>query len=66
MYIQGSIPGTLGSTLRIRDSLRPKLRFTSPPPFPTFLPGDPGDDTQEELLCPQATELPAASTGKRK
>ena len=66
LYVKGSIPGTRGATIRIRDSEHPKHRMREPPPFPTFLPGDPGDGTEEELLCKEATELPVEPAGKKK
>jgi len=66
LYIKGSIPGARGSTIRIKDCSHPKMGFLSPPPFPTFLPGDPGSESDDELLAPAATELPAAASGKAK
>jgi len=67
LYLKGSVPGCKGATVRLRDTNHHKLGFTSPPPFPTFLPADAGDDEEHvELLCPEAAELPAAPQGKGK
>jgi len=41
VYLKGTVPGGKGSIVRIRDAHIHKRRFTeTPPPFPTFLPGD--------------------------
>ena len=56
IYVKGSIPGPKGSEVRLRDSLHGKQVWAEPPPFPTFIPEDPGDLEVEELLCPAATD----------
>ena len=68
LYLVGSVPGTRGAMVRIRDTNHPKLGFSSAPPFPTYLPpADAGEEEEWELLSPAATEVPAApTTGKRK
>jgi large subunit ribosomal protein L3 len=66
LYLRGSVPGSKGCEVRMRDSLLPKQTFATPPPFPTFLPGDDGDDDMEELLAPLALEVPAVASGKKK
>ena len=68
VYLVGSVPGTRGAMVRIRDTNHPKLGFSSAPPFPTYLPpADAGEEEEWELLSPAATEVPAApTTGKRK
>ena len=41
LFLVGSLPGGRGSVVRLRDAHIHKRRFTdTPPPFPTFLPGD--------------------------
>jgi len=66
LYIKGSIPGARGSTIRIRDCNHPKMGFKEPPPFPTFIPGDPGSESEDELVTPTATEMPAPKVGKKR
>jgi len=59
IYCKGSIPGATGCEVRLRDSLcRKQEIFTAstPLPFPTFLPGDTHYDSEEELLCPAASD----------
>ncbi len=45
VYVKGSVPGPRGGLLRLQDA---RLKWNDPykvsVPFPTFLPGDPGDD----------------------
>ena len=53
LYLRGSVPGAKGCEVRLRDSTLPKgfARLAeAPPPFPTFLPGDDGDEDEAELL----------------
>jgi len=65
VLVKGSVPGCKGATVRLRDSNHPKLGFGStPPPFPTFLPGDPGWEEEDDLLCTQALHLPEADAKK--
>ena len=52
--------------VRLRDTLQGKLGFRSAPPFPTFLPGDPGWESEDELLSPEAAEVPAAPADTKK
>ena len=41
LFLVGSLPGGSGAVVRLRDAHIHKRRFTeTPPPFPTFLPGD--------------------------
>ena len=59
LYCKGSIPGFRGCEVYIRDSTcRKQEAFVqhTPPPFPTCLPGHPHYDTDDELLCPAASE----------
>jgi len=63
LFLAGSVPGNAGGHVRIKDAERVYMvsgakRRKGPlegvvePPFPTFLPGDPGDDDESELLAP--------------
>jgi hypothetical protein len=57
--VHAQIPGATGCEVRLRDSLcRKQEIFTAstPLPFPTFLPGDTHYDSEEELLCPAASD----------
>ena len=55
LYLRGSVPGGRGKMLRLRDTNHPRKQFAEVPPFPTFLPGDPGDGDDDVLLAPRAT-----------
>lgn len=55
LFLRGSVPGGRGKMLRLRDTNHPHQRLAQPPPFPTFLPGDPGDGELAALLAPGAT-----------
>ena len=56
LYLVGSVAGAKGTEVRIRDTALPKRAFApqSPPPFPTFLPGDEGSEDSAEMLAPIA------------
>lgn len=60
IYCKGSIPGSKGIEVRIRDSVCLKQEHFvkhTPPPFPTCLPGHPHyEDDGEALLCPAASD----------
>ena len=60
------LAGARGSTVRLRDTFQRKLGFLSAPPFPTFLPGDEGWESEDELLSPEAAAPPAAPPDTRK
>lgn len=58
LYLKGSIPGTHGGLLRIKDPVKPSARIKRKNlrgPFPTWLPGDEGDGV-DEILIAAATE----------
>lgn len=64
LYVLGSVPGARGSIVRVRDTKVHKRGFKSPPPFPTFLPGDAeGADESAELLAPRASGIEPAAAG---
>ncbi|KAL1515571.1 hypothetical protein AB1Y20_002191 [Prymnesium parvum] len=56
IYLKGSVPGHHGSIVRLKDTVRGQKQLMGkrglphPPPFPTFLPGDP---LPEQLVAPQ-------------
>ena len=63
VFLKGTIPGSRGSFVRLSDAkLKPflsKKGCRTPPPFPTFLPGDPIDDADaEELVVPKRDDDP--------
>ena len=63
VFLKGTIPGSKGSFVRLSDAkLKPflsKKGCRTPPPFPTFLPGDPIDDADaEELVVPKRDDDP--------
>ena len=63
VFLKGTIPGSKGSFVRVTDAkLKPflsKKGCRTPPPFPTFLPGDPIDDADaEELVVPKRDDDP--------
>ena len=54
LYVKGSIPGTHGGLVRIQDAVRPNRRIRKANirgPFPTFLPGDEGGDSNEVIVA---------------
>ena len=51
LYVRGAVPGKPGSFCRVSDARLMKFDEASPPPFPTFLPGD--GPEQEVLHAPK-------------
>uniref|UniRef100_A0A7S2V0H5 Large ribosomal subunit protein uL3m n=1 Tax=Fibrocapsa japonica TaxID=94617 RepID=A0A7S2V0H5_9STRA len=50
LFVHGCVPGNKGGFVRVRDAIKgPK--FPSPPPFPTFVPGEEAE-YPDEILAP--------------
>ncbi len=56
LFVKGHVPGNRGGAVFIRDALR-RPTFPTPPPFPSFLPGDENKDSPSTLIAPPMSDF---------
>ncbi len=56
LFVKGHVPGNRGGFVFIRDALR-RPNFPTPPPFPSFVPGDEDQEGHSTLIAPPLSDF---------